>query len=108
MYYDDAVAERATEKSDDERITECVAFVDRVFPELAGHRDMAHVTRWPRAVPMPAPGIYRKMYEVRNNLDANRASRVQLAGDYLSCVGQNTAIVHGEKAARNLIDNLQT
>lgn len=105
MYYDDAVADLAAGKSDDELITDCAAFVDTIFPELAGHRDMSHVSRWPRAVPLPAPGIYQKMHEVRKNLDANKASSVQLAGDYLSCVGQNTAIVYGEKAARNLIDN---
>ena len=105
MYYDDAVAQKAWGKSDDELVADCTAFVERVFPELANKMDMSHISRWQRAVPLPAPGIYRKMFQVRRNLDANRDSRVQLAGDYLSCVGQNTAIVYGEKAADNLIQS---
>ncbi len=104
LYYDDSVAGQASQKSDAALVNECSEFVETVFPELAGNRDMTHISRWQRAVPLPAPGIYRKMYEVRQNLIDKRSSRVQLAGDYLSCVGQNTAIVYGEEAARNLIE----
>ena len=106
LYYDDAVADEAAQRRDEELVRECSTFVESVFPELAGTQDMSHVSRWPRAVPLPAPGLYRSMYKVRQNLDRRSSARVQLAGDYLSCVGQNTAIVYGEKAARHLIDNV--
>ena len=107
LYYDDAVAEEASRQADAELVSECSAFVEGVFPELAGTLDMSHVSRWSRAVALPSPGVYRGMFKVRQNLDRRPDARVQLAGDYLSCVGQNTAIVYGEKAARNLIDNAQ-
>lgn len=107
LYYDDAVAAEAWKKTDDNLIDECSKFVERVFPELAGEQDMQHVSRWDRAVPLPSPGTYRNMYVVRKNLDEQAGARVQLAGDYLSCVGQNTAIVYGEMAAKNLISSFE-
>lgn len=107
FYYDDAVAESAAAKRDDELVVQCAGIAEKLFPELAGQLDMNHVTRWPQAVPMPAPGIYKRMHQVRQNLDAQSTGRVQLAGDYLSCVGQNTAVVYGNRAARNLISNAE-
>ncbi len=107
LYYDNAIADEALGKNDDDLVSECSAFVEDVFPELSGTRDMSHVSRWQRAVALPSPGIYRNMFKARQNLDRRPDARVQLAGDYLSCVGQNTAIFYGEKAARNLIDNAQ-
>ena len=103
LYYDDAVAEQAAAKTDAELVAECSAFVEQVFPELRSQQDMQQVSRWPRAVPKPAPGIYKKMHQVRQCQKQASNDRVQLAGDYLSCVGQNTAIVYGELAAKNLI-----
>lgn len=107
FYYDDAVAEEAAKRPDDQLIEQCRTFAERVFPELAGELDMSCVSRWAKAVPLPTTGIYKRMYQVRQNLEAQRHNRVQLAGDYLSCVGQNTAVVYGNRAAENLVKSFQ-
>jgi protoporphyrinogen/coproporphyrinogen III oxidase len=101
LYYDDAVAEEAGAKSDGELIARCTELLESLYPEVKGHQDMSNVFRWDAAVPLPAPGIYKRMHQVRQNLD-NHPGRVQLAGDYLSCVGQNTAVHYGNEAARKL------
>ena len=102
LYYDDAVAEDAATRSDEQLVAEGCEYVEQLFPELKGALDMQHVSRWPRAVPKPAPGIYKRMHQLRQKQDAAKSDRVQYAGDYLSCVGQNTAIVYGEKAAQTI------
>lgn len=105
LYYDDAVAEQAWNTDDQALVKECSTFLEQVFPELNGALDMSYVSRWSKAVPLASPGVYRKIRQVRCNLDENSNNKVQLAGDYLSCVGQNTAIHYGTKAAKNLINN---
>jgi oxygen-dependent protoporphyrinogen oxidase len=80
------------------------SFVTRLFPELAGSRDMAAVIRWDRAIPNPAPGVYRAIHEMKQRLDP--ASPIQLAGDYFTCTGQNSAIHWGGVAADNLINHV--
>jgi oxygen-dependent protoporphyrinogen oxidase len=76
----------------------------RIFPELRGAVEFAHVTRWRQALPLTEPGIYRRIGEFNASLD--RADRIQFAGDYMSSAGQNSAVAIGGKAARNLIKNL--
>ena len=78
-----------------------VEFVTKLFPELVGQCDFTNVGRWQRAVPNPAPGVYRAMHEMKSRLDP--ASRIQLAGDYFTCTGQNSAIYWGNVAADNLL-----
>jgi protoporphyrinogen/coproporphyrinogen III oxidase len=101
LTYDDAVVFDALKKDDSELIAQCSQIVETLFPELAGNLDLSMVYRWGAAVPMPETGVYTRMREVRQNLDNNQ-SRVQLAGDYLSCVGQNTAIHYGNEAAKKV------
>lgn len=76
------------------------AFVRRLFPELAGSRDMEAVIRWDAAIPNPAPGTYRAIARMKAALDP--ASPIQLAGDYFTCTGQNSAIHWGLNAAENI------
>jgi oxygen-dependent protoporphyrinogen oxidase len=72
----------------------------RVFPDLDGVIEFAHVTRWPYALPLTHAGAYRLIGECGEALDP--AHRIQFAGDYLSCAGQNTAVEFGTRAADNL------
>jgi oxygen-dependent protoporphyrinogen oxidase len=79
-------------------------FVTRLFPELAGQLDMVEVVRWRAAIPNPAPGIYTQINRMKYLLSPSDA--IQLAGDYFTCTGQNSAIHWGEVAAANLIGNI--
>lgn len=101
VYSDEAANDENLPKSDADLIQLGQEFVERLFPELRGHRDLAHITRWPMAIPNPAPGVYRDLHEMKQRLDP--ADRVQLAGDYFTCTGQNSAIYYGKRAALNLI-----
>lgn len=103
LYYDDAVADQASIRSDQQLIDQCNGIIEKLYPELRDTLDMSLVSRWDAAVPSPETGIYKRMHQVRQNLDDNDNGRVQLAGDYLSCVGQNTAVHYGNEAARKLI-----
>ncbi len=102
FYYDDEVADEAAARSDRELIDQCQEVIESLCPELCDQRDLSFVSRWVAAVPAPFTGMYKRMREVRLNLDSENQTRVQLAGDYLSCVGQNTAINYGNVAARKL------
>lgn len=101
VYGDEAAVDGMEHLPDAALIELAAAYVEKLFPELRGQRDLAHVTRWPMAVPNPAPGLYREMHAMKSRLDPK--DRVQLAGDFLTCVGQNSAIHYGRVAAANLI-----
>ncbi|MDG2004424.1 MAG: FAD-dependent oxidoreductase, partial [Novosphingobium sp.] len=97
----DAAALPALEGASDDRYVEIAEeFLLQHFPELRGHRDMEHVTRWADAIPNPAPGSYSAVAEFKQGLDP--ADPVQLAGDYFTCTGQNSAIHWGQVAAGNI------
>jgi oxygen-dependent protoporphyrinogen oxidase len=99
--YFDAAALPVLEGADDSRLAAIAeAFVLPHFPELAGRRDMVHVTRWADAIPNPAPGSYSALAQFKRGLDV--ASPIQLAGDYFTCTGQNSAIHWGQMAAGNI------
>ena len=89
--------------SDEEIIAQTKEYVERLFPEVRGKIDMAHVHRWNLALPLMQVGGYREVARVNEQI--NPKSRVQFAGDYLSGAGQNTAVDYGVKAARNIIAN---
>jgi len=77
------------------------ALVEQLFPELRGQRDLAEVSRWPLAIPNPAPGIYKAIDAMKRRIDPENP--VQLAGDYFTCTGQNSAIHWGQKAAETVL-----
>lgn len=101
VYSDEVTNDRCYNMGDADLIELGCAFVERLFPEMRAHRDLTRLTRWPRAIPNPAPGYYREMHAMKPRLDA--ADTVQLAGDYLTCTGQNSAIHSGKRAADNLL-----
>ena len=76
-------------------------YVEQLFPELSGRSILCEVTRWPMAIPNPAPGVYQAVQRFKAALDA--ADPVQLAGDYFTCVGQNSAIHYGRRAAEAVL-----
>lgn len=100
-YFDDACADDCYAMDDARVIDIARAHLERLFPELQGQCDLARVTRWPLAIPYPTPGVYRQIHALRQKLAPD--SRIQHAGDYFTCTGQNSAIHYGRLAADNLI-----
>jgi protoporphyrinogen/coproporphyrinogen III oxidase len=101
VYFDEAVNDRYFTRDDDELVSLTSGFVQELFPQLHGTLDLTHVTRWPLAIPNPAPGIYKQVHTMKNRIDPK--DRIQYAGDYFTCIGQNSAIHYGRLAAENLI-----
>jgi oxygen-dependent protoporphyrinogen oxidase len=77
----------------------------RVFPELEGSVDFIHVRRWPLALVHTRIGAFKRIGEFNAALDPT--ARIQLAADYMSEAGQNTAITFGSRAAANLIRSVR-
>ena len=75
--------------------------MNKLFPVLRGKVDMTHVKRWNPALPLMQIGGFGEIS--RHNERRDPKARVQLAGDYLSAAGQNTAVAFGVEAARNII-----
>lgn len=101
VYFDEAACDEWFHRPAEELADFCTGFLVRLFPELHGQRDMAHVTRWPLAVPDPATGIYAKVAAMKQRIDPRDC--IQYAGDYFTCTGQNSAIYWGRRAAENLL-----
>jgi hypothetical protein len=53
------------------------------------------------AIPNPATGVYKAIHAMKQRIDP--ADAIQLAGDYFTCTGQNSAIHWGRKAAENVL-----
>ncbi|VWX50216.1 NAD(P)/FAD-dependent oxidoreductase [Novosphingobium sp. 9U] len=103
-YFEEGGLDQLAARSDADFVEIAQRLVERLFPELAGTRDMAEVLRWDRAIPNPAPGVYKAIHTMKHRLDP--ASPIQLAGDYFTCTGQNSAIHWGQVAAGNLIHHI--
>lgn len=101
VYGDAAAADQFWHRSDEALVDTASAYLEKLFPILRGQRDFFHVTRWPMAIPNPAPGIYREVHAMKSRLD--ESDPVQLAGDYFTCVGQNSAIYYGRIAAERIL-----
>lgn len=101
VYFDDAVCDDFGQRTDEALIAFCHGYLARLFPELAAALHMSHVTRWPMAVPNPATGTYAQVAQMKQRIDP--ADRIQYAGDYFTCTGQNSAIYWGRRAAENLL-----
>ena len=92
------------ERSDADLVTRSLETVFRLFGALHGTVDFTYVRRWPLALPHTRPGVYRAIGEFVAGLDP--CSPIQFAGDYLSQTGQNTAVAWGNRAAHNILANV--
>lgn len=94
-------AERLWDHDDTEIVRRSVLQLERFWPGIGAHVDMSHVSRWNEVVPFTRTGCFAAQRELKRRLDP--ASRIRFAGDFLSTGGQNTAVVYGNAAARQLI-----
>ena len=100
-YFDDACVDDCYNMDDARVIDIARSYLEKLFPELQGECDLARISRWPLAIPYPEPGVYREIHKLRQQLSPG--GRIQHAGDYFTCTGQNSAIHYGKLAAENLV-----
>lgn len=87
----------------DARLAEAAeSLVQLIFPELAGHLSGSHLTRWAYAAHKGNVGYYRALDSFLKHYPADEP--VQVAGDYMSVAGQESAVVAGVKAAQRLLN----
>jgi protoporphyrinogen oxidase len=87
----------------DERLTETArTFVESLFPELDGHFLASHLTRWAYAAHKGSVGYYKALDAFLKNHPAD--DPVQVAGDYMSVAGQESAVVAGVNAVRRILN----
>jgi protoporphyrinogen/coproporphyrinogen III oxidase len=103
VYSDECSNDEHYGKDDESLVRLATGFVEGLFPEIREQLDSTVVTRWPFAIPNTAPGIYKDMFAMKARMDA--ADAVQMAGDYLTCTGQNSAIYYGKRAAQNILQH---
>lgn len=101
VYLEADASEASWGLSDEAIVERTLAYLYRLYPMLRGTVDMSHVKRWDKALPLMKIGGYSKVAQLHASLDP--AAPIQLAGDYLSGAGQNTAVEFGTRAARRLI-----
>jgi protoporphyrinogen/coproporphyrinogen III oxidase len=101
IYFDNTGLNSIAPNSDEVVVRIALAFIVKLFPELDSSLHFQEVTRWAAAIPNPTVGVYKAIHEMRERLDPD--DPVQIAGDFLTCTGQNSAIHWGLVAADNLI-----
>ena len=100
-YLEVGISETLWDWSDERVIEQTLESLYRLFPLLRGRVDMTHVKRWNPALPLMQIGGFGEISRLNERRDPK--ARVQLAGDYLSAAGQNTAVAFGVEAARKII-----
>jgi protoporphyrinogen/coproporphyrinogen III oxidase len=101
IYTDTLVTPEFLDRDDDAIGAWAAGVVERLCPELAGHRDMAHVTRWPVAGYLASPGFWRRSRELLDAIPED--GPVQLAGDLFGAGSMESAVRWGERAADRLL-----
>jgi protoporphyrinogen/coproporphyrinogen III oxidase len=102
IYTDTVVTDRFLDRTDEQLEAWAAGIVERLCPELSGHREMGVVTRWPFAGYLADPGFWRRTATLRDSLPAR--GRVHLAGDLFGAGSLESAVRGGELAAAHLLD----
>jgi oxygen-dependent protoporphyrinogen oxidase len=104
VYTDTPATERWLDRPDEELEDWAASLVESWCPELAGRRDTAVVSRWPRTAYLPEPGYWRRTAALIEALPGDR--RVQIAGDLFNGSSMESAIRWGESAAARVGERL--
>lgn len=102
LYTDTTVTDRYLGHTDEQIADWAAGTVEALCPELAGRRDLAVVTRWPKAGYLATPGFWRRAAGLLDALPAD--GRVRLAGDLFGAGSMESAVRWGERAAIALLD----
>ena len=102
IYTDTAVTDRFLESTDAQLEAWAAGVVEGLCPELAGHRDLSVVTRWPYAGYLADPGFWRRNSALRDALPTR--GPVQVAGDLFGAGSMESAARWGEHAVRCIVE----
>jgi protoporphyrinogen/coproporphyrinogen III oxidase len=102
IYTDTAVTDRFLEYTDAQLEAWAAGVVEGLCPELAGHRDLSVVTRWPYAGYLADPGFWRRNSALRDALPTR--GPVQVAGDLFGAGSMESAARWGEHAAHCIVE----
>lgn len=101
-YWESSASAAAIDNCSDAEIEQrTLAVVTKVFPDVADHIDMIHISRLPIAAPLTRVGSYAAMQEF--NLATRDHTTIQFCGDYMSAFSQETAVEQGNRAAGRLM-----
>jgi protoporphyrinogen oxidase len=103
VYYWTSAVARLQQLSDEEITAEAGGVIERLFPELEGQCDMTNVSYYPRAAHYGSTGYYKILADFLNSHPID--DPIQMAGDYMSIAGQETAVYWGGQAAHNIIQS---
>ena len=101
IYTDTMVTDRFLERTDAQVEQWAAGVVEQLCPELAGHREMCIVTRWPYAGYLAEAGFWRRSCQLRQSLPPR--SRVKVAGDLFGAGSMESAARWGDKAAEAIL-----
>lgn len=101
IYTDTLSTDAYLARGDAEIVDWAAGVVESLCPELAGHRDLDVVTRWPKAGYLAAPGFWRRCAALLDALPVD--GPVQVAGDLFGAGSMESAVRWGELAAEHLV-----
>lgn len=100
VYTDTTVTDRFLDYTDMQLEAWAAGVIERICPELAGHRELCVVTRWPYAGYLADPGFWRRVSAVR---DALHEGPVHVAGDLFGAGSMESATRWGDHAAQRIL-----
>jgi protoporphyrinogen/coproporphyrinogen III oxidase len=101
IYTDTIVTDEFLQRDDAELVSWAAGIVESLCPELAGHRDLEVVTRWPKGGYLATPGFWRRSAALLAALPPD--GPVQVAGDLFGAGSMESAVRWGERAAARLL-----
>jgi protoporphyrinogen oxidase len=101
IYTDTLSTDAYLARSDAEIVEWAASVVESLCPELAGHRDLEVVTRWPKAGYLATPGFWRRSAALLDALPVD--GPIQVAGDLFGAGSMESAVRWGELAAKRLV-----
>jgi protoporphyrinogen/coproporphyrinogen III oxidase len=101
IYTDTTVTDRFLGHTDGQLEAWAANVIEKLCPELVGHRELCVVTRWPYAGYLAEPGFWRRSRDLRRSLPSN--GRVVVAGDLFGAGSLESATRRGEHVARDLL-----
>ena len=101
IYTDTLATDGYLGRTDAEIVGWAAGIVESLCPELAGHRDLEVVTRWPKAGYLATPGFWRRSSALLDALPVD--GPIQVAGDLFGAGSMESAVRWGELAAKRLV-----
>lgn len=101
LYTDDLVFDEMKCKSDEDLVAWGRSQIESLFPEVGGHFQFGHVSRYDRAGYLAEPGYFKRVAAIIDAIPVD--CRIQLGGDFFGAGSMEAAVLWGERAAGRVI-----